>query len=876
MQTILFKASPTLFLLALLAQTLSAQITDDFSDGEFTSNPAWQGDTANFKVSAAYELQLDAPAAGSSSLYLPAGLPDAANWEIYARMEFDPSNANRLRIYLFSDSPNLANGSGYFLQIGEDGAADAVKLYRQDAGKPNLLASATSAAVATAPHVRLKVSREGGANWKLEADYAGGDNFTQEFEATDDAYGADVNGFFGLQCTYSATRKDKFFFDDILLPEPIPDTLPPALLAAEAVSALEVDVFFNEPLDEMSATEPANFSIDKGIGEPAAAFLDDEDQRIVHLSLSSPLVNLTDYILTTKEIGDVSDNISATQTAAFSYVLTEEADEFDILINEIMADPTPPVALPQVEFIELFNRSNKVIDLAGFTYSNGGAPQVFPSYKMMPGSYVIVCDDSYLGELSAFGTVVDLTSFPSLPNDGAELTLRNPAGKVIHYVNYNIAWYKNSQKAQGGWTLELVNPLSPCEGESNWRASTSLSGGTPGKPNSVLVSAADETQPELIRVFASPNTPDEIVLFFDKRMNRSRAENPANYQITPEAEISDASLQAPADNAVFIKLDLPLKKSILYHITALNAIADCIGNVMGAANTLPLAIPELPDPQDLVVNEILFNPETGGSDFLEIYNRSGKIFNLSDLSIGNIFDGEDTVIVKVAEDRLIFPEEYVVFSEKPQDILSRYKVENPNSLILNSLPPFKDKAGNATILRAESSDVVIIDAFDYQESMHSPLLKDLNGVSLERLNPDRPAQNRSNWHSAAETAGYATPSYHNSQFFDGAPDDEDFFQIPEPTFSPDGDGYKDFLPVLYQTDKSGYSATIKIFDSEGRLVKSLASNELLATEGFFRWDGDDDKGAKARMGIYVVWIQLFNPDGSRRVFKKACVLAGRL
>ncbi len=871
-----FKISfSALFLFLTATLLLPAQITDDFSDGDLNSNPAWLGDTANFVVNGALELQLNAPAAGSSSLFTHTGFPYMAAWEIYLRMEFDPSSSNRLRIYLFSNSENLLTGSGYFLQIGEDGSADAIKLYRQDEGNAKLLASATAGAVAVSPHLRLRVTRENGAHWKLEADYSGAYNFSAELETTDATYEG-AAGYFGLHCTYTTTRKDKFFFDDISIPEPVPDTLPPVLVAAKATSAVEIDVFFDEPLEEITATEPAHFSINNGIGEPAAAFQDEIEKHLIHLSLMSPLVNLTEYTLTTQGVSDLNGNVSPAQEIEFSFIETADAEEYDVLINEIMADPTPPVTLPQVEFIELFNNSDKVIDLAGFTFSTGGTPQVFPSALMLPGSYLIVCDATAVDSLAIYGTVVALPKFPTLVNTAGSLTLTNALGRVIHHLSYDIAWYKNSQKSQGGWTLELINPLAPCAAESNWIASVNLAGGTPGKPNSVFAPVPDQTGPQLTRIFAQPEKPDEISLFFNERLDRDRATDPTGYQLVPDVPIVSASLLSPSEDIVLLKLASSLEQSRLYQVAVREFITDCIGNPMTDVNSLSLALPELPQPQDLVINEILFNPVTGGFDFLEIYNRSKKILNLGDLIIGNISKGGDTILIKVVENRLIFPGEYAVFSDSPSDIRERYFVKNEKSLILNKLPAFNDKEGNATILRGDTSGVVILDAFDYQESMHHSLLKDFNGVSLERLSPNRPTQDRSNWHSAAAAAGFATPTYQNSQLFEMEATGDDLFQIAAPVFSPDGDGYQDFIAIYYKMDKPGYTATIKVFDAEGRPIKSLINNELLAAEGFIRWDGDTNEGTKARVGVYVVWIQLFNPDGSKKEYKRAVVLAARL
>ena len=48
--------------------------------------------------------------------------------------------------------------------------------------------------------------------------------------------------------------------------------------------------------------------------------------------------------------------------------------------------------------------------------------------------------------------------------------------------------------------------------------------------------------------------------------------------------------------------------------------------------------------------------------------------------------------------------------------------------------------------------------------MHNKLLNDFKGVSLERINPSMPTNQSSTWQSAAQAAGFATPTYRNSQY----------------------------------------------------------------------------------------------------------------
>jgi hypothetical protein len=51
---------------------------------------------------------------------------------------------------------------------------------------------------------------------------------------------------------------------------------------------------------------------------------------------------------------------------------------------------------------------------------------------------------------------------------------------------------------------------------------------------------------------------------------------------------------------------------------------------------------------------------------------------------------------------------------------------------------------------------------------------------------------------------------------------------------------------------------------------------MLGTEGYFTWDGLNDANQKASIGIYVIFIEVFNLEGKTSHFKKTCVLASHL
>jgi hypothetical protein len=867
-------ASYLVFFLFFFPPVGGSQVQDDFSDGNHTDHPAWQGDVAHFQVNSEGLLQLKAPGAGSSALFLSVEVPDSAVWELYFKMDFEPSVSNRLKIYLQSDSENLSMGNGYFLQIGEDGAADAIRFYRQDGGIPTLLESGAAGAAAASPQFRLKMTRQTGSRWLLLLADGGGYNFAPAFEVEDDTH-AGGSGYFGWQCLYTSTRKDKFFFDDFRLDSFLPDRSPPAIFSAVPVSAMEVLLQFNEAVEEMSATTPSNYRLEPDLGEPLAVLSDALDPTLVRLLLGAPMANLGSYILYSDSISDLSGNFSGEQQVAVNYLELAIPGAQDLLITEIMADPTPALALPEVEFIELYNRSDKPLDLSGLSLSSGGTPQQFPAMAMLPGSYLLVCDDSKAGLLLAYGEVLGLPSFPSLTNSGDDLLLLGASGEIIHQVRYEASWYRDAQKAVGGWTLEMVNLQALCAGAANWRASEDLSGGTPGRPNSVMEEEPDTLAPGLASVFATVRNPGEVLLAFDEKLQREGAETPGLYGLVPDIPIRSAEVVGLEGLEVLLRLQEPLQPGVVYELMVREGLADCLGNITGEVQTAALALPDSIGELDLVINELLFNPGSGGFDFLEIYNRSGKVLDVADLLIGNIRPGMDTAIVGIEKERLLYPGEYLVFTENREEVGARYGVQDLSHVVNNELPPFDDAAGNVTLLRSSpGSSLAVIDAFDYDQDYHNALLASVDAVSLERVHPDRPSADPSSWQSAAASAGYATPAARNSQYFEAVEAAPGYFDLLEAVFTPDGDGEQDVLKVRYRMDKAGYSLKAAVFDMGGRVIKVIAGSELLATEGWLSWDGDTEEGGKAGVGVYILGIHAFHPDGSSHRYRAACVLAG--
>jgi len=553
----------------------------------------------------------------------------------------------------------------------------------------------------------------------------------------------------------------------------------------------------------------------------------------------------------------------------------ELVEQYDLIINEIMEDPTlsggETLGLPAEEYVELYNRSNKTIDLEGFVFtdgSNGGA--TFPTYQMPPNTYLIIGKTS-AEDLADFGRFLGLPNFPTLSSEES-LVLKNEFGEIIDVVSYTQDWYGNSTTAGGGYALERINPNNPCLGPVNWQGAISFLGGTPSNQNSSF-EITTNLPLNLINVY--PLNTTQISLSFDQAAALESLLELTNYSMTNN-EIINATLIENDFKTIILALSTPLIMNQIETLTIKDTFEDCMGTRINEPKSYPIGLPDLPANKDLIINEILFNAQTGGTDFIEFFNRSEKIIDLNGLILANQALANPQ-IKAIAIQKLVFPNDFIVLTERPSDIQSRYTVQNPNAIFTQDLPTFEDKEGHIQLYTNNGLETIFLDEFNYSEDFHSPLLNDKNGISLERINPNLPTQDAGNWHSAATNVGHATPTAQNSQFVtSNASSSTTIFSLSNTRISPDGDGFEDVLLINYVTPQAGYTATIHVYNANGQLIDKIAQNELLATVGTFKWEGTTSDGQKVPIGIYVLWMEYFNLEGEVERRKEAVVVAGRL
>lgn len=642
---------------------------------------------------------------------------------------------------------------------------------------------------------------------------------------------------------------------------------PPSLRRVVPENGLEIRLLFDAIMDEATAGDPANYSLSPALPVVDVLLLEGNTQAL--LVLSEEMTDGASYELSlAAPISDCIGNRFELSAFDFTYYETELPLPEDVIISEIMPDPNPPVGLPNAEYAELHNRSDKAINLANVRLASGSNINTLPPYILQPGAYVAICSQAFEQDFAPFGPALGIPSFPRLTIGGDNIRLTDLSNETLVEVNYTDQWYETPGRMGDGYSLELIQLEGPYDCPANWRATESELGGTPGQPNSLLGATISTTPPDALRATLSSEL--EIRLLFTTPMDVATAADPANYSLSPALPITNAQM-ADNNTAVILTLGEALSEGTSYELTVAPEVADCIGNGIEGRRVL-IGIPEGAQAGDLIINELLFWPESGAGRFVEIYNPSGKIINLFGLELINTAKLTGTVRTSVNDPLLIFPGDYLVLADDPAQVRSRYTVPRPDWLLQQSIPTLDNDEGNITLRLAG----VTIDAFDYSRDYHYQLLKDQRGVSLERLSPNQPASNPGNWHSAAATAGFATPTGPNSQRFERPGELPNIIDLPRNRFSPDEDGFEDVLLIDYATGQPGYTLNLWVFDANGREIARLANNEILGNSGTLKWDGTAADGSRARIGIYALLFELFTPDGAVEREKRAVVLAGQL
>jgi hypothetical protein len=876
-----------LFLLFLWAPcAATAQFADNFERGSldgWTQTPEshWSASTVS-ALSGNYSLKHVFNHSGTATDIAYRSLDGLqmnggnTTWRFLLRHGYNPSGTNRWAAFLFSNaagsewkSKGIYEGYALGVNMAAPTNSDTLTLYAVQNNSFTIIRKTTvnwEKDLRTTGAGAIEVVRTGDGQWSINVATTGSfDDLQPAAEpALHDKY-IEAN-YFGLSYQYTATADMLLWIDDISVSfERV--IFPTKISAATQQAPDKIQVSFTQHIDAATVGEVANYTFTNAACTLTPVSAEAVNSKEVLLTFENPLPRGEATLGVEKLLDENNNEVTGETTVTVFYLLYG-----DVVINEIMASPAPSIGLPEVSYIELYNRLDVPVPLNGWKIEYNATAGNIGAATLPANGYLILCTPAAVEDMHAYGNATNVSYISSLSKSGKTLQLKNDEGQLLARVTYSDQWFTDDDQRAGGRSLEKIDADNLSETTTNWKASTDERGGTPGAQNTAQAHHPDVEAPFAASVQMRDN--NRLLLLFNEPFDRKQAVNTTAYRVNKG--IGYPVVISCADSLflqVELQFDQDFETGILYELTVGTPFCDLAGNV---PDETPYTFGRLfmPAGGDVVINELLFNPPANGADFVEIYNRSNKTFDLRQMRLAHRDKNNDVAAIQtIPQQYYLHPREYAVFTTGLEAVRQFYFVSFPEKVIvLKNLPSYPNEGGCVVLL---NEDGAVVDEFLYSEKMHSGFISNPKGISLERVNPAGSASEPANWQSAAQDAGFATPTSRNSQFNDSAADRGQAFSLRHTTFSPDGDGYQDVLFIDYNLPEGGYEASLTVYDIQGRVVRSLGKNMWLGSSGSLAWDGARDNGQRALSGLFIVFIQCYSVRGDVAVYKLPCAVALR-
>lgn len=581
-----------------------------------------------------------------------------------------------------------------------------------------------------------------------------------------------------------------------------------------------------------------------------------------------------------------------------------------------MYDPPSNASSTYDEFIELYNPSTtSSIDLKGWKLSgsiSSGYATLSDTGKgvtvLAPQSYAVVFPAGYFSTTHTrfYQTLIPVGTL--ILKSDKSLSLNNTGGDSIIVINAQdgtIVSMHYDDKADKGFSLEKI-VLGGGDGMENYAPSNWLNG-TPGRRNSVGPAKFDlslkspvqfvANEKQQVRLTSKVHNVGELSLGKGGIVRLYKDSNLNVFPDQSELVESYTLLQdiLPKDSLEIGFSYTPLTPAPIKFIFTLTDAIDENSKNDTAITTLTIRTSR----NSVVINEILYEPFQNPDDFIqdqpdfiELYNRSSEPINLQGWSISDkpnehgefdtyLFadDPSGNYVIQPGEYAIVSPDKaarldstrlVLYYPYLQNDVKAKlFYVRSRSTFSLNNegdLVLLKDKTGS------------VVDSVMYSPKWHNEFYSATQGNSLERLNPDFGSNDPKNWTTSADRMYGGTPGKQNSVYTPSPLAHQTSSLVIEPrTFSPDFDGHDDFAVISYKLPGQVNRIRVKIFDVRGRLIQTLANSLPSGTSGHVIWDGRDQYGKTARMGIYLVLLEALNGnDGVITSEKSTVVLARKL
>lgn len=781
------------------------------------------------------------------------GDSDSLVFSFRVRHGYAPSSSNNWQLAMLADfqDESMQIQKGIVLGVNFTGSDDLIRIWECDEGIPveicvTPISYQEEVGTDAAPLFRLVCYRDG----LLRLFYTRDPSLEEPVPiASSKLDFLPMGRQLVIRYEYSSARDRNLWIDQVILDGDFEkDSIAPQVTGVMVISEKELELSFSENILNPS----------QGVfllGSKRPGLISGYGKKVL-LTFPDPLPNRSPLEMRIGNVCDVDQNCLRDTLIGF---MRNEAVFGDVVFNEILADPDPPIRLPDEEYLEIFNRSDYASDIKEWrlevnsrTYS---LKELLPQTTDTSAHFLIL-------EPSSFLVLKGMT----LPNEMAVLALYNEQGSLVHGVSYQVPWDAMDWKKEGGWSLESPDPHLYCMVSNSWEYSSDPSGGTPGRENSNKHPAVDREPPVLL--YYGYGETGELFLQYSETLRLTDLES-GDFIVRPGTVMPiKFCLRDPLKTILDLKYPEDLRDR--QHFTLdLPVLCDCQGN-RSLSQKIKGGKVKAPSYETLVINEIMYDPPDGFPEYVELYNPGPDYFDLQELALHVVEEGAvpDHPRPLSTQSRIILPGQYLVLTASVPHLRDSYGLAPSGSWVeLESLPQMKNTGGSLYLTDRSGA---VVDQAIFRNDLHMDLLDDTRGISLERISWERSGNDPANWHSAASISGYATPGTENSQLL-VAQVGEEVLEIEPLVFSPDNDGFQDLLKITISTGAQGWVLSLWVSDLGGRMIRSLANNHIAAPSVLYSWDGEEEDGGLVSAGIYVLHLLVYHPLTGDRYGKKAAI-----
>ena len=548
-----------------------------------------------------------------------------------------------------------------------------------------------------------------------------------------------------------------------------------------------------------------------------------------------------------------------------------------IVISEVLADPHSE---SKGEFVELYNAGDEPVDLEGWplgdsrdvndtiTDFTGPHDAGLAGTVLAPGAYALVVDPDYEGEYN--GRIVaagdpsrllmltikgDRTLGNGLGNSGDLVFIKRDEDTIDQF-----AWTESA----GGNGISWERPRFdlPVD-ESNRLPSTHPDGSTPGFRNSTASDLPPTPGPEEPEEPTEPAQPEEPAT--PEEPEEPAAPEEPEEPATPEEPEEPAAPEEPEEPATPEEPEEPAAPEEPEEPATPEEPAEPTdpGEPIGPDEPTEPEEPMAPIDtgslmQNVVINEVMFNPGPNRTEWIELYNRGSGAVDLAGSALrldhvermrlissgGLSIEGQGYLVI--AHDVALFRETHPGFGGTVVEAI-----------------------GGWERLRNSGARIWLLDAVG--KPVHGAEYDEVSnpdpGRSVELVNPDFDPPV---WGPSADTGG-GTPGRRNSLYVSRIPDGVSVHFNNNP-FSPDGDNFEDVCLVTVDLPAPHGILHAMVFDIRGRFLKTLIDQATVASRHVFTWDGTDQHGRGLPSGPYILYVEQMLPTLDRLTASKHLVV----